>query len=75
MREKIITRNGEKITEVRSDAGKLLYVKTKKGYELKCPRSKQICLVSYEEMLSDCSSCLGEKDKDKLPLRKKKGIK
>ena len=53
MQERIIIRNGEKITEVRSDAGKLLYIKTKDGYELKCPRSKQICLVRYEEMLSD----------------------
>lgn len=53
MQEKIIIRNGEKITEVRSDVGKLLYIKTKEGYELKCPRSKQICLVRYEEMLSD----------------------
>jgi len=53
MQEKIVIRNGEKITEVRSDAGKLLYIKTKEGYELKCPRSKQICLVRYEEILSD----------------------
>ncbi len=75
MKEKIITRNGEKITEVRSDAGKLLYIKTREGYELKCPRSKQICLVPYEQMLSDCSSCLGEGWKSKLPVRKKKGIK
>jgi len=75
MQEKIIIRNGEKITEVRSDAGKLLYIKTKEGYELKCPRSKQICMVSYEQMLSDCSRCLGENGKDKLPAGKKKGIK
>jgi len=59
MKEKVIIRKGEKVIEVRSDAGKLLYIKTKKGYELKCPRSKQICLVRYEEMLSDCSRCLG----------------
>jgi len=63
MKEKIITRNGEKVIEVRSDAGKLLYVKTKKGYELKCPRSKQICLVQYEQMLSDCMKCLEGKIK------------
>jgi len=71
MQERIVTRNGEKVTEVRSDVGKLLYIKTKRGYELKCPRSKQICLVSYEQMLSDCSSCWGENEKDKLPERKK----
>jgi hypothetical protein len=75
MQEKIVTRNGERITEVRSDAGKLLYIKTREGYELKCPRSKQICLVSYEQMLADCSSCLGEMGKVKLPVRKKKNIK
>jgi len=72
MLEKVITRNGEKVTEVRSVAGKLLYIKTKQGYELKCPRSKEICLVSYEQMLSDCSSCLGEMGKNKLPAKKKK---
>jgi hypothetical protein len=75
MQEKTIARNGKKITEVRSDAGKLLYIKTSEGYELKCPRSKQICLVTYEQMLSDCSSCLGGMGKDKLPVRKKKSVK
>lgn len=60
MREKTVIRNGERIVEVRSDAGKLLCVKTREGYELKCPRSKQICLIRYEDMLSDCSKCLGE---------------
>lgn len=60
MKETIILRNGEKVIEVRSDAGKLLYVKTKAGYELKCPRSKQICLVRYEDMMSDCARCLGD---------------
>ncbi len=61
MKEKIIERNGEQAVEVRSEAGKLLFVKTKSGYELKCPRSKQICLVTYEHMLSDCIQCLDEK--------------
>lgn len=63
MLEKKIIRNGVKVIEVRSDAGKLLYIKTKEGYELKCPRSKQICLVRYEDMLSDCLQCLGEDGK------------
>lgn len=58
MKEKIIERNGEKITEVRSEGGKLLFVKTKTGYEMKCPRTKKICLVKYEEMLKDCFQCL-----------------
>ncbi|MDE1920150.1 MAG: hypothetical protein KGJ09_03685 [Candidatus Omnitrophica bacterium] len=73
MKERCIIRNGEKVTEVRSDAGKLLYIKTGKGYELKCPRSKQICLVTFEEMLSDCSRCWGE-DWKKWPVQEK-GIK
>ena len=73
MQEKTVIRNGEKVIEVRSDAGKLLYIKTKKGYELKCPRSKQICVVRYEEMLSDCSRCLGENWKDIISADKKKG--
>lgn len=71
MREKIVVRNGEKVTEVRSDAGKLLYIKTKAGYELKCPRSKQICLVTYEQMLSDCSNCLAETGKTISTAKKK----
>jgi len=69
MIERIITRNGEKVTEVRSEAGKLLLIKTKKGYELKCPRTKKVCLIKYEEMLSDCLSCC---DKELLNTIKKK---
>jgi hypothetical protein len=61
MQEKIVYRNGEKVTEVRSDGGKLLFVKTKAGYEMKCPRTKQVCLVEYEHMLKDCQKCLEEK--------------
>lgn len=60
MIEKIIERNGEAVTEVRSDGGKLLFIKTKYGYEMKCPRTKQICLVRYEEMMSDCLGCLND---------------
>jgi len=62
MKEKAIQRSGEMVVEVRSKAGKLLYIKTDKGYELKCPRSKEICLIPYTEMLSDCLSCLKDKD-------------
>ena len=60
MKEKITERDGEKVVQVRSDAGKLLFVKTKKGYELKCPRSKKVCLVRYKDMLSDCLKCVDE---------------
>lgn len=58
MQEKTIIRDGKQVTEVRSDAGKLLYIKTLEGYEIKCPRSKQICLIPYQEILQDCLSCL-----------------
>ena len=61
MIEKIVTREGEKVTEIRSEAGKLLLIKTKKGYEIKCPRTKKICLIKYEEMISDCLSCCDPK--------------
>jgi len=60
MKEKIIQRGQEKVTEVRSDAGKLLFVKTKEGYEFKCPRSKQICLIRYESILGDCMQCMDD---------------
>ena len=71
MIERIITRNGDKVTEVRSEAGKLLLIKTRKGYELKCPRTKKVCLIKYEEMLSDCLSCC---DKELLNTINKEGI-
>ncbi len=60
MNEKVLERNGEKIVEVRSDGGKLLFIKTKGGYEMKCPRTKQICLIKYEVMFTDCLKCLDE---------------
>ena len=65
MQERTAIRQGEKIVEVRSDVGKLLYVKTKKGYEFKCPRSKQICVIAYEAMIADCLICLEEVWNDK----------
>ncbi len=58
MKEKIIKRGEEKVIEVRSDGGKLLFIKTKKGYEMKCPRTKEICLLTYEEIIKDCLQCL-----------------
>ncbi len=57
MIEKIVNRNGENVIEIRSAAGKLLLIKTKKGYEIKCPRTKAICLIRYEEMITDCLAC------------------
>lgn len=67
MIEKVISRGGELVTEVRSDGGKLLYIKTAQGYEMKCPRTKQICLVRYEDMLSDCLRCLENQAPSTLP--------
>ena len=57
MIEKTIVRNGERIVEVRSEGGKLLYIKTNQGYEMKCPRTKKICVVGYDQMLFDCLQC------------------
>lgn len=54
MKETSIKKYGKTIVAVRSDAGKLMFVKTTEGYEMKCPRSKQTCLIRYEEMFSDC---------------------
>jgi phage FluMu protein Com len=49
--EKIIERDGKKVIQGRSQAGKLLLEKTERGYELKCPRSKKVYLITYEEMI------------------------
>jgi glutaredoxin 2 len=53
MKEKITKRNDETVIEVRSEGGRLLFIKTKNGYEMKCPRTKKIYLVKYEDMLGD----------------------
>lgn len=66
MIEKQILRQGCKVIEVRSDGGKLLYIKTPEGYEMKCPRTKQVCLVRYEDMLSDCLKCLNQNQQTDL---------
>ena len=58
MKEKIVNRKGEKVIEVRSDGGKLLLLKTKQGYEIKCPRTKQMCVIKYEVMFTDCLRCM-----------------
>jgi len=74
MLEKTINRNGRKDVEVRSDGGKLLYVKTKDGYEMKCPRTKKICVVGYDKMLFDCLACMSNISDSELLLKKTKQI-
>jgi len=67
MIEKTVYINGEKIIEVRSEGGKLLYRKTRDGYEMKCPRTKKICVVRYDKMLFDCLQCFsGITDEEEL---------
>lgn len=51
--QNIIERNGKKVIQGRSSEGKLLIEKTQEGYELKCPRSKEVYLITYEEMLQE----------------------
>lgn len=75
MRERTLYRQDEQVTEVRSDGGKLLYVKTKEGYEMKCPRTKQICVVKYEQMLFDCLKCLSDHDNGEIERSKIADIK
>lgn len=54
MIEKITYRDGEKVIHVRSQGGSLLYIKTKEGYEIKCRKTKEICVIRYEQMFVDC---------------------
>ena len=68
MIEQIVERDGEKVVQVRSPGGKLLFVKTKEGYEIKCPRTKQICVIKYQEMLTDCLKCLNDFSNEGDPL-------
>ncbi|MCD4779528.1 MAG: hypothetical protein K8S27_03120 [Candidatus Omnitrophica bacterium] len=37
--------------QVRCDCGRLYLVKTKDGYEFKCPRCKKVHLLRYEELI------------------------
>ena len=72
MIEKKVYENGEEITEVRSEGGKLLYRKTKEGYEMKCPRTKEICVIKFDQMLFDCLKCFsGIQDEEELLLKSK----
>lgn len=70
IKEEIVDQGDEKVVEVRSEGGKLLFKKTKKGYEMKCPRTKQVCLVPYEMMLVDCLKCLADGMNERELLQK-----
>lgn len=61
--ETMIERNGQKVIQGRSRAGKLLIEKTHEGYELKCPRSKEVYLVTYEEILAEYNK-IPQRDND-----------
>ena len=74
MKEITRYRDGQQVTEVRSEGGKLLYVKTEKGYEMKCPRTKQMCVVGYDEMLFDCLKCFSGISDEELLAEKKEQI-
>ena len=56
--ERTVCRDGRIEIEVRSPGGKLLYKKTDRGYEIKCPRTKQVCVIPYEHILEDCLRCV-----------------
>lgn len=70
MIEKTVYRNNQKVIEVRSQGGKLLYIKTKDGYEMKCPRTKMLCVVSYNKMLFDCLQCMSGISDEEMLLKK-----
>ena len=52
MIEKLSNQN-KKSAQVRCHCGKLYLVKTKDGYEFKCPRCKRIYLLAYERLIAD----------------------
>jgi len=74
MIEKVVIRNNEEITEVRSEGGKLLYRKTQEGYEMKCPRTKKICVVRYDKMLFDCLQCFSGISNEEELINKSKQV-
>ena len=41
----------KRANQIRCDCGRLCLVKTKDGYEFKCPRCKRIHLLRYEELI------------------------
>lgn len=42
-----------KRNQIRCQCGKLYLIKTKDGYEFKCPRCKRIYLLKYEQLIVD----------------------
>ena len=44
-------KNKKNVDQIRCDCGRLCLVKTKDGYEFKCPRCKRIHLLRYEELI------------------------
>ena len=44
---------GKTIKEVRCKCGKLHFIRTDKGYELKCSRCKRLFVISYEQLILD----------------------
>lgn len=74
MIEKTVLIDGKKVTEVRSEGGKLLYRKTSQGYEMKCPRTKKICVVGYDQMLFDCLKCFSDNQDEAYLMAKSQEI-
>lgn len=40
-----------KSNQVRCECGRLYLIKTKDGYEFKCPRCKRMQVLTYEELI------------------------
>jgi phage FluMu protein Com len=40
-----------KNNQIRCECGKLYLIKTKDGYEFKCPRCKRVHLLKYERLI------------------------
>jgi phage FluMu protein Com len=39
--------------QLRCECGRLYLVKTKEGYEFKCPRCKRVQVLKYEDLIVD----------------------
>ena len=46
-----LNRQNRDNNQVRCDCGRLYLVKTKDGYEFKCPRCKKMHLIKFEELV------------------------
>ncbi len=49
--EKIIME--KKNDQIRCECGKLYLIRTRQGYEFKCPRCKRIYVLKYEQLIVD----------------------